>query len=193
MTEAETISGHAVVMAYCARFECVSAATRITFPDLPGVTVLAEGTDDAFAVARDALHTAVSELITTRSPIPRPSRKPRRQHGDSDRRFERTVPLEQALGMKAILWDNMRNLGISNVALAKHLGCDEKEVRRLLDPTITSRTRLADALEAVGCPIAVTTIDTGRPTRILRLPGQPGHYTTNLEPAVAAPGTLETD
>jgi hypothetical protein len=95
--------------------------------------------------------------------------------------------------MKAILWDNMRHLDISNVALAKALGCDEKEVRRLLDPSTASRSRLADALEAVGCPVAVTIVDTGRPKRILKTPGQPGAYSPELESVVAAPGVLEAE
>ena len=193
MSEAETVGGRPVVMAYCARFERVDAKVQITFPDLPGAGVLADLNQDDLTMARDALHASMSELITTRSPIPRPSRKARRQHGDNADRYERTVPVEQTLGMKAILWDNMRKLGISNVALAKHLGCDEKEVRRLLDPAITSRTRLADALEAVGCPVAVTIVDIGRPTRILRRSGQSGHYTANLEEAVAAAGPLEEE
>lgn len=187
------LAGHAVVMAYTARFDRSTTETHITFPDLPGIKATAEGEEDAFAVARRRLHEAITDLINRRAGIPRPSRKARRQHGDSDQRFERTIPVDQTLGMKAILWDNMRKLEISNVALAKQLGCDEKEVRRLLDPATTSRTRLAEALEIIACPIAVTIVDTGRPTRILKRPGQSGSYTPNLETAVAAPGPIEVE
>jgi antitoxin HicB len=187
------LAGHPVVMAYVAQFERTATGTHITFPDLPGVTARAEPGEDGFGAARERLHQAIADRIDHRQPIPRPSRSARRHYGDSDQRFERTVPVDQALGMKAILWDNMRSLGVSNVALAKELGCDEKEVRRLLNPAITSRTRLSDALELVGCPIAITIIDTGRPTRILKRPGQSGAYTPSLETVVAAPGPIDLE
>jgi antitoxin HicB len=38
------------------------------------------------------------------------------------------------MAAKAALYLAMREAGISNVQLARKLGCDEKEVRRMLDP-----------------------------------------------------------
>jgi hypothetical protein len=61
----------------------------------------------------------------------------------------------------------------------------------------TSRTAppvgLADALELVGCPIAITIIDTGRPTRILKTPDQSGDYRPSLETVVASPGPIDLE
>jgi antitoxin HicB len=55
------------------------------------------------------------------------------------------------MAAKAALYLAMREAKISNVKLAKQLGCDEKDVRRLLDPRHSSRiTTLQAALAALG-------------------------------------------
>ena len=52
---------------------------------------------------------------------------------------------------KAALYLAMAEAGISNVQLAKTLGCDEKEVRRMLDPRhATKLPRIQDALNVFG-------------------------------------------
>ena len=52
---------------------------------------------------------------------------------------------------KAALYVAMKDAGISKVQLAKRLGIDEKEVRRLLDPHYGSKLpRIAEAIEALG-------------------------------------------
>jgi len=49
---------------------------------------------------------------------------------------------------------------MSNVKLAKRLGCDEKDVRRMLDPRHSSRiTALQRALAVLGKKIVVTVGD----------------------------------
>lgn len=193
MPEQKFLADGPVVMAYPARFESNGEGVEITFPDLVDVRATAAKGEDPFSLARSALNNAIAGLIVSRSPIPAPSRAARRSYGDGDNRFERIVPVDHTLGMKAILWDNMRGKSISNVTMAKALSCDEKEIRRLLDPATTSRSRLADALEAVGCPIAITMVDTSRPKRILKLPGQPGGHTPDLKTVVAAPGVIKRE
>ncbi len=184
----KTLAGNAAVMAYPARFERMGTAFSITFIDFPQVVARCGDGEDPLAVARHVLDVTVAEAIAGRLPIPAPSKVPGRLHGDSEERFGRLIPVDQTLAIKAILWDHMRDRGISNVALAKTLGCDEKEVRRMLDPTTQSRSRLAEALDVVGCPIAVTVVDTARQSRILKAPGQSGSYRPELETAVAVPG-----
>ena len=52
---------------------------------------------------------------------------------------------------KAALYVAMREAGISKLQLAKQLGVDEKEVRRLLDPHYGSKLpRIAEAISLLG-------------------------------------------
>ena len=52
---------------------------------------------------------------------------------------------------KAALYVAMREAGINKVQLAKQLGVDEKEVRRLLDPHYGSKLpRIAEAIQLLG-------------------------------------------
>jgi len=51
----------------------------------------------------------------------------------------------------------MREAGITNVQLARKLGCDEKEVRRMLDPKhATKLARIKEALGAFGKRLVVS-------------------------------------
>lgn len=52
---------------------------------------------------------------------------------------------------KAALWVAMKEAWITKVQLAKKLGVDEKEIRRLLDPHYGSKLRrIAHAIDALG-------------------------------------------
>ena len=52
---------------------------------------------------------------------------------------------------KVALYLAMREAGITNMELAKKLGVDEKEVRRLLDPHYGSKLpRIAEAISLLG-------------------------------------------
>ena len=84
------------------------------------------------------------------------------------------------MGLRFVCWSES-----SNVELANQLECDEREVRRLVDPNIESRTRLVDALEAVGAQIAIMVIDTSRPERVLRSPRQQGGAEIKLVQVIA--------
>ena len=51
----------------------------------------------------------------------------------------------------AALYLAMREAELTNVQLARKLGCDEKEVRRMLDPRHpTKLPRIKEALDALG-------------------------------------------
>ena len=59
------------------------------------------------------------------------------------------LPIDTAA--KAALYMAIRESGLSKVELAAQLRCDEKEVRRLLDPYHPSKLpRMEEALEALG-------------------------------------------
>jgi antitoxin HicB len=52
---------------------------------------------------------------------------------------------------KAALYVAMKEAGMTNVQLAKRLGVNEKEVRRLLDPHYGSKLpRIAQAIKLLG-------------------------------------------
>jgi hypothetical protein len=192
MSDSElALADQALVMAYPARFEAgPKNTTKIRFPDFPDVEILAPAGVDAFSHARTELRSIVADLVKQRRSIAGPSRGcARRLPGDNETRFEAMVPLDHTLAPKAILADALVRRGISNVRLAQQLGCNEREVRRLLDPDTASRTRLSDALEAVGAHIAITIVDTARPRRILKVPGQTGFARMKPEPVIAVAGS----
>ena len=67
------------------------------------------------------------------------------------RRREHSVSPPAGTIAKSALYVAMREARVNNVQLAKRLGVDEKEVRRLLDPHYDSKLpRLAQAVAAVG-------------------------------------------
>jgi antitoxin HicB len=53
------------------------------------------------------------------------------------------------MAAKAALYLAMREAGMTNVQLARKLGCDEREVRRMLDPR--RPTKVPRLNEALGC------------------------------------------
>jgi len=114
----------------------------VTFVDFPEAITQGESERDALSEAADCLEEAVAARIAHGDPIPKPSRLGRGRHG---------VLLRAQLAAKAALYLAMREAGITKVALGKRLGCDEKEVRRLLDPRHPSKLpRLEAALAAAG-------------------------------------------
>jgi antitoxin HicB len=113
----------------------------VTFPDVPEAITQGDSTEEAAAMAEDALVSALSFYTDHAEPLPRPS-------SARGRRVAYVPPLVAA---KLALHDAMLAAGISNVALARQLGTDEKTVRRLRDPLHQSRINQIDAaLRALG-------------------------------------------
>jgi antitoxin HicB len=118
----------------------------VTFPDVPEAITQGENEEEAAAMAEDALVAALSFYTDNAEPLPRPSPA-------GGRKFAYVPPLVAA---KLALHDVMLAAGISNVALARRLGVDEKIVRRLRDPLHKSRIDQVDAaLRALGKRIEV--------------------------------------
>ena len=60
------------------------------------------------------------------------------------------------MAARAALYLAMREAGMTNVRLARKLGCDEREVRRMLDPRHpTKLPRIKEALEMLGKRLVV--------------------------------------
>lgn len=119
----------------------------VKFIDFPEAITQAENVDDALLEAADCLEEAIANRIAMGLPIPDPSPAKSGQY---------SVPLPAQMTAKAALYLAIQEAGISKVDLAKKLGCDEKEVRRLLDPHHSSRiARIESALHAVGKKLIV--------------------------------------
>lgn len=123
----------------------------VTFADVPEAITQGSDFTDALGQAADALEEAIAGRIRRGDSIPEPSKAGPDQ----------PVVLVPALtAAKAALYLALREAGISKSELAARLGCDEKEVRRLLDPRHLSKLpRIQKALAALGKRIAVSLMD----------------------------------
>ncbi|MEW6669393.1 MAG: type II toxin-antitoxin system HicB family antitoxin [Thermodesulfobacteriota bacterium] len=119
----------------------------VTFTDLPEAITQGDDLEEALEEARDCLDEAIANRIMLGMPIPRPSRISKGRHPV-------TVPAQTA--SKAALYLALRKANISKMELARRLNCDEKEMRRLLDPRHPSKLpRIEAALAAVGQKLIV--------------------------------------
>lgn len=120
----------------------------VRFVDLPEAITSGADRRDALVQAADCLEEALAGRITDGLEIPEPS-PPRRNH------VLLTVPAPMAA--KAALYLAMRDADMKQTELARRLGCDEKEVRRMLDPRHpTKLPRIQQALKALGKRLVVS-------------------------------------
>ena len=114
----------------------------VTCRDLPELVTQGETVDDALEQAADAMDEVFAAYLIKGLDFPRASKAKRREH--------LVAPPAETVA-KAALSVAMRDAGISKVQLAKRLGVDEKEVRRLLDPHYGSKLpRIAKAIGLLG-------------------------------------------
>ncbi|MBI3345542.1 MAG: type II toxin-antitoxin system HicB family antitoxin [Gammaproteobacteria bacterium] len=97
---------------------------------------------DALTEAADALDEVFAAYMQGKLDFPAPSKA---------RRGEYIVAPPAETMAKAALYVAMKEARITNVQLAKRLGVDEKEVRRLFDPHYASKLpRIAQAVALLG-------------------------------------------
>ncbi|MFQ5693477.1 MAG: type II toxin-antitoxin system HicB family antitoxin [Nitrospinota bacterium] len=119
----------------------------VTFADFSEAITQGDDEADALAEAADCLEEAVAGRIAHGEPIPDPSPGGKGAHA---------VALPAQMAAKAALYLAMREAGITKVELARRLECDEKEVRRLLNPRHPSKlARIEAALAALGKRLVV--------------------------------------
>jgi antitoxin HicB len=104
--------------------------------DAPGALTVGRDEADAIGQATDALITLFAHLMSAGESIPPPSRPKRGQP---------CAILPPGVAAKLAIYQSMRAAGLTQAALAERLGCDPRQVRRLLD--LDHRSRL-DQLEA---------------------------------------------
>jgi antitoxin HicB len=114
----------------------------VTCRDLPQLVTQGEDMQDALAQAADAMDEVFATYMIEGIDFPEPSKAKRREHI--------VAPPAETMA-KAALYVAMREAGITKTQLAKQLGVDEKEVRRLLDPHYGSKLpRIAHAVSLLG-------------------------------------------
>ncbi|TCA31989.1 type II toxin-antitoxin system HicB family antitoxin [Rhizobium leguminosarum bv. viciae] len=127
--------------AYAATFEPTEkeGGFTVTFADVP--EAITEGNDmaDARAMAADALGLALLTYLQTGRPLPAPAA------------VGTMIAPEPELAMKIAVIETFREAGISRTELARRMGKDEKEARRLLEPDVSTKLPLmVSALAAMG-------------------------------------------
>ena len=114
----------------------------VTCRDLPQLITQGDTEQDALEQAADAMDEVFATYMIEGIEFPEPSKARRREH--------LVAPPAETMA-KAALFVAMRQAGISKLQLARRLGVDEKEVRRLLDPHYGSKLpRIAQAISVLG-------------------------------------------
>ena len=135
---------------YHARFEPGDErGIVVTFPDVP--EAITEGGDEveARAMAEEALALALLSYPKRGLPLPAP-----RERGGN------LIPIIVAPedAAKLAVLDAWREAGIGKSDLARRLGKDEKEVRRILDPMHPTKLSVLEAaLRALGRRLVIST------------------------------------
>ena len=118
--------------------------------DLPEAVSQGRDRDDALLAAEGALQAAIEFRMREGLAIPKAS---------APRRGERPIGLPPETAAKAALYGVMRERGISKVQLARQMGINEKEVRRMLDPGHATKVpRIAEALRALGRQLRIEVV-----------------------------------
>lgn len=119
-----------------------SGAFTVTFSDIPEAITSGRNRHGALVQAADCLEEAIAGRIADDPDVPAPG---------SPRRNQPVVAVPAPMAAKAALYLAMREAGIAKTELARRLRCDEREVRRMLDPRhATKLATVARALQAVG-------------------------------------------
>ncbi|MBP9654101.1 MAG: type II toxin-antitoxin system HicB family antitoxin [Rhodocyclaceae bacterium] len=114
----------------------------VTCRDVPEVVTQGETIEEALLEAEGALEAAIEMRIEDGLDIPAPSAKKKSEH---------LAGLPVGTAMKAALYLAMREQNVSKAELARRLGLDEKEARRMLDPKHGTKVpALERALHALG-------------------------------------------
>jgi antitoxin HicB len=119
----------------------------VTCRDLPAVITQGDDEVDALREAADAMDEVFATYMNQGLEFPAPSKMKRGEH--------MVAPPAETV-VKAALYTAMREAGISKIQLARRLGVDEKEVRRLLDPHYGSKLpRIAEAISLLGKKLVI--------------------------------------
>jgi antitoxin HicB len=136
---------------YIYRALCESGDRRgnivVTFPDVPEVVTQGRGKADARAMAEEALGLGLLSYLVRGKSLPKPRAKGRTLVD---------IAVAPHVAAKLAVLESFSAAGISKSELARRIGKDEKEVRRILDPKHpTKLPALTAALRALGKRLVV--------------------------------------
>jgi len=113
----------------------------VSFPDVPEAITQGDDEADALAMAEEALGLALLTYPRRGLALPRAVK----------RKELPTIAPHPEIAAKLAVIEAFQSAGLSKSELARKLGKDEKEVRRILDPTHPTKLRpLTEALRALG-------------------------------------------
>ena len=119
----------------------------VEFPDLPEAITQGDDLDEALYEAIDCLEEAVANRIIMKLDLPLPSNKKRGQY---------IISMHVTMSAKAALYLLMKEQHLNNSQLARKIDCDEKEIRRLIDPYYNSKIpNIENALYALGSHLEI--------------------------------------
>ena len=120
----------------------------VRFRDIREAITQGQTKVEAMMQAADCMEEAIAGRIRRGDEIPEPS---------AARRGECGVPLPAPMAAKAALYLAIKQAGTSNLALARRIHVDEKEIRRMLDPRHpTKLPRIQLALDALGVRLVLS-------------------------------------
>ena len=120
----------------------------VTFPDILFAATEGKTIEEALIEAQDCLETAIASCIKDKENIPVPSKI---------KKGEYSIRLAAQTAAKAALYVAVLKSEITNSELARRLGTNEKEIRRMLDPWHpTKLPRIELALSSLGYQLSVT-------------------------------------
>ncbi|GGB10330.1 antitoxin HicB [Brucella endophytica] len=125
--------------AYAAVFEPTEreGGFVVTFPDVPGAITEGDDMADARAMAADALGVILLVYLEKGWALP-----------EAKAEGEMICPDAEVAAKIAVI-ETFRASGLSRLELARRLGKDEKEIRRMLDPNTATRLPLMTAALAI--------------------------------------------
>lgn len=119
----------------------------VSFPDVPEAITQGRGEADARAMAEETLGLALLNYLERHEPLPKARAKGR---GLFD------IAVAPDVAAKLAVLEAFAAAGISKSELARRIGKDEKEIRRILDPRHpTKLPALTAALRALGKRLVV--------------------------------------
>ena len=140
------------MLAYPITLENDGRAWLATCPDFPEMTTFGDDPEDAIACAVHALEEAIAARIHDHKDIPNPSR------GDT------YATLPTLASVKIMLYQEMREQGISKTELCRRLGWHLQQMDRVLDVQHGSHLdKIDDALGAVGKKLFVMAAEASDP------------------------------
>jgi antitoxin HicB len=127
---------------YPVKLNAGKGGITVQFPDVPEAITSGKTRADALEQASDCLEEAIAGRISDGLEIPAPS---------AAKTTQPRVSLPAPMAAKAALYLAIKETGVSNAKLARRLGYDEREIRRMLDPRQATRlARIQHVLEMLG-------------------------------------------